>query len=229
MIPDRDCPLQFCLNLGIVINLEKSNLVPSQRTLYLGMLIDSRFESLSFRSENRKVQDGHEVILVETETTCVPVASRSRSPVIFREARPSRPASPLLFTAVVERLLVFCIPLSQEVRQDLAWWLHNRKLTIGMPRDPSFLGRLDRRVGGSYRRSFDLRILEPERKASSHQCHRTESSLFSPSGASRSGSRSLRGCDVRQHHGGSLHKQMGVVSHHLHNLTVQLHQWEINH
>ena len=38
----KDQVLQLCQQLGIVINPEKSSLVPSQRSTYLGMILDSR-------------------------------------------------------------------------------------------------------------------------------------------------------------------------------------------
>ena len=37
----RDETLRLCKQLGIVINLEKSNLIPKQGAVYLGMEIDS--------------------------------------------------------------------------------------------------------------------------------------------------------------------------------------------
>ena len=35
-----DTVLQLCQELGIVVNWEKSNLIPSQRVVYLGVIID---------------------------------------------------------------------------------------------------------------------------------------------------------------------------------------------
>ena len=36
-----DTVLQVCVDLGVVVNWEKSNLVPSQRVVYLGVILDS--------------------------------------------------------------------------------------------------------------------------------------------------------------------------------------------
>lgn len=52
LIQDRDRLLQFCHSLGIVVNVEKSNLIPSQRILYMEMVIDSA-ASRVFPSEQR--------------------------------------------------------------------------------------------------------------------------------------------------------------------------------
>ena len=40
---DMKITFQLCQGLGIIVNWEKSNLVPSQRVVYLGVIINSSF------------------------------------------------------------------------------------------------------------------------------------------------------------------------------------------
>ena len=50
-----DSVLQLCLSLGIVVNWEKSQLIPTQRMVYLGVLLDScLFQGFSCPQESRE-------------------------------------------------------------------------------------------------------------------------------------------------------------------------------
>lgn len=77
LLPDRDRLLQFCHILDILINWEKSNLVPSQRILYLGMIIDVA-QARVFPSEQR-IEKPKNVVMsfLSRKTTSRAVASSS--------------------------------------------------------------------------------------------------------------------------------------------------------
>ena len=143
LLRDRDRLLEFCHGLGIVINFEKSDLTPKQRTLYLGMLIDtaaarvfpsdsriSKFREVARQFLSRQEQPARlwQVILghLSSLEKLVPHGrlhlrslqwqlkghwSQARDP-------PSLP-----------------VPLSGRIREDLAWWLDDRNLTVGVSLD----------------------------------------------------------------------------------------------
>ena len=57
--------LRLCQELGIVVNWEKSNLLPAQRVVYLGVIIDSHFfQGFSLSSESREAVLNHRRISV---------------------------------------------------------------------------------------------------------------------------------------------------------------------
>lgn len=109
LIQDRDRLLKFCRSFSIVINLEKSNPSPSQRILYLGMIIDTTAAKV-FPSDQR---------LVKFRSIAQSFLSKEKHPAhqssvavyprllgIPRKAGSSRSSSPSLSSMETEGILV---------------------------------------------------------------------------------------------------------------------------
>ena len=62
--------LRLCQALGIVVNWEKSQLVPSQHVEYLGVLLDSDFQGFSCPKESREASLNWRRVLVLRATAC---------------------------------------------------------------------------------------------------------------------------------------------------------------
>ena len=140
LLQDRDRVLEFCCDLGIVINFEKSDLEPKQQVKYLGMLIDtaaarvfpsdtriSKFRKVAqlFLSRQEQPARQWQVILghLSSLEKLVPHGRlHLRSLQWHLKGNWSQvDDSPLL-----------PVPLSEEVRKDLTWWLDDRNLTVGV-------------------------------------------------------------------------------------------------
>ena len=132
--------LSLCRTLGIVINEEKSNLVPSQTAKYLGMTIDTEAGKI-FPSLARV-----EKFLTVAESFCTMDASPAQLWQVI-----------LGHLASLERLVPHCrlrmrslqwylkahwspesdppslpVPLPREVRRDLSWWMVRDHLLTGI-------------------------------------------------------------------------------------------------
>ena len=85
--------LQLCGTLGIVVNWEKSQLIPTQRMVYLGVILDSYlFQDFSCPEESREASLNWRRILALCKTACVILARAFRSAVVHDPARPGRTA-----------------------------------------------------------------------------------------------------------------------------------------
>ena len=138
LVRDLQSVLLLCHELGIVVNPQKSNLVPSQIVQYLGVVIDS----ISFRASPSQDR-----------------ISRLRSTADAFQSSASPPASLWLSLLGVlsslahlvpggrlrMRSLQLClhrswdrsdlqapVPVSQDCLQDLQWWLHLPRLSSGV-------------------------------------------------------------------------------------------------
>ena len=138
LVRDLQSVLLLCHELGIVVNPQKSNLVPSQIVQYLGVMIDS----ISFRASPSQDR-----------------ISRLRSTADAFQSSASPPASLWLSLLGVlsslahlvpggrlrMRSLQLClhrswdrsdlrapVPVSQDCLQDLQWWLHLPRLSSGV-------------------------------------------------------------------------------------------------
>ena len=141
LLQDRDRLLEVCQDLGIMINFEKSVLEPKQTVEYLGLFIDtaaarvypstsriSRFRNTARLFLSRQEQPARlwQVILghLSSLEKVVPLGRlRQRSLQWQLKGCWSQAAdSPSL-----------PVPLTEQVREDLAWWLDDRNLTQGVP------------------------------------------------------------------------------------------------
>ena len=141
LLQDRDRLLEFCRDLGIVVNFEKSDLEPKQRMKYLGMLIDtvagrvfpadsriSRFREAAnqFLSRQEQVAQRWQVVIghLSSLEKLVPHGRLHLRSLQWRLKESwSQATDPPSFP----------VSLTQEVRQDLAWWLDDRNLLRGVP------------------------------------------------------------------------------------------------
>ena len=86
-----DTVLHLCHSLGIVVNWEKSQLVPTQRMVYLGVLLDScLFQGFSCSKESREASLNWRRILVLRRAASVILARALRSAVFNDSARSGR-------------------------------------------------------------------------------------------------------------------------------------------
>ena len=133
--------LQLCQSLGIVVNWEKSPLVPSQRVEYLGVLLDS----VSFRASpvlkrvEKLLSIGEEFLSCERQ----PVSSWLELLGVLASLIQLVPGGRLRM-----RSLQFCLRRSwdqadqtilvrwtPEIREDLEWWLDRARLELGISLD----------------------------------------------------------------------------------------------
>ena len=133
--------LQLCQRLGIQVNLSKSDLVPSQRTQYLGMVLDSQ-RALVFPSPDR-VARFLEVVRRFLEDRAPPVA-------LWRSLLGHLTSLERLVPGgrVRSRSLQWClkqqwratsdpvwwrVPPSRQCLEDLCWWTVPEHLLAGAP------------------------------------------------------------------------------------------------
>ena len=136
--------LQLCSSLGIVVNWEKSQLIPTQRIIYLGVLLDS----ISFRASPalKRVEKLLSIGDVFLSFVRQPVSSRLEllgvlSSMIQLVLGGRLRMRYLQFTLrwswdqVDQTVLVSWTP---EVRRDLEWWLDRERLELGVALDQVF-------------------------------------------------------------------------------------------
>ena len=133
--------LLLCQSLGIVVNWEKSQLIPSQRVEYLGVLLDS----VSFRASpvlkrvEKLLSIGEEFLSCERQ----PVSSWLELLGVLASLIQLVPVGRLRM-----RSLQFCLRQSwdqadqtilvrwtPEIREDLEWWLDRARLELGISLD----------------------------------------------------------------------------------------------
>ena len=136
-----DAVLQLCSSLGIVVNWDKSHLVPTQRMVYLGVLLDSvsfraspalkRVEKLlsigdAFLScERQPVSSWLELLGVLSSMIQLVPGGRLRMRSLQLVLRRS-------WDQVDQSTLV---RWTQEVRVDLEWWLYREHMELGVSLD----------------------------------------------------------------------------------------------
>ena len=127
-------------SLGFLINYKKSTLVPTQRILFLGMLIDSstmEFVLPTDKSENIQRECRN---LLKTQLPSIRQISRVLGLLEF--TRPAIWSAPLHYRHIqllqIESLHQSCdydtqVNLSREARLDLMWWIRNLPPLRGSP------------------------------------------------------------------------------------------------
>ena len=88
-----DTVLHLCHLLGIVVNWEKSQIVRSQRMMYLGVLLHSLFQSFSCPKESREASLDWLRILVMRRAASIILARALKSAIINDSARSGRSSS----------------------------------------------------------------------------------------------------------------------------------------
>ena len=133
-----DTVIHLCQALGIVINWEKSNLIPSQRVVYLGVILDSTL----FRASPSQPRVEKLCLTVEEFLSCdvQPVSLWRKLLGILSSLTSVVPGGRLRMRSLQLRL--HCpwdqkddstlIPWDQECRLDLEWWMVPDRLQSGI-------------------------------------------------------------------------------------------------
>ena len=141
VVQARDWILRICHQLGLLVNLEKSNLEPTQVILYLGMKIDS-IQTKVFPSEARILKLRR---LLETflETEAPPAITWLRVLGHLVSLEKLVPQAKMHMRAIQWHLKErwspradsrsMKIPPSAEVLLDLVWWMNQENLEVGIP------------------------------------------------------------------------------------------------
>ena len=133
--------LQLCRALGIVVNWEKSQLIPTQRMVYLGVLLDS----ISFRASPALKRVEKLLSIGDVFLSCVrqPVSSWLELLGVLSSMIQLVPGGRLRMRSlqfslrkswdhVDQTVLVRWTP---EIRRDLDWWLDRERLELGVALD----------------------------------------------------------------------------------------------
>ena len=144
-IRDRDIVMDLLVNLGFQLNMEKSVLIPTERVIYLGMVIDSLTMTFSLPEEKVSAIVQKATLLKNKNQVSVReiyqfigMCSATRlavkeAPIHYRQLQHQ------VITLLKENLLlrnqcysvkVILLPLAL---QDLDWWIHNLSTSISNP------------------------------------------------------------------------------------------------
>ena len=130
--------LRLCRSLGIVVNWEKSQMIPTQRMVYLGVILDS----ISFRASpalkrvEKLLSIGDEFLSYARQ----PVSSGLKLLGVLSSMIQLVPGGRLRMRSLqlalrrqwdhVDQSIL--VEWSQEIRQDLDWWLDHNRLELGI-------------------------------------------------------------------------------------------------
>ena len=134
-------------NLGFVINLEKSNLVPSQVVLFLGFVVDSK--KMSFSLPDSKIQSirlSAQTLLNQRKVSLrklsqfIGMCNASRTAVLeaplhYRSIQ-NQLTSTLRSQPITQQNYDVKICLNSHSRKDLTWWVKNLKTNCSRPIHP---------------------------------------------------------------------------------------------
>ena len=141
LLKDVDRLLSCCKDLGILINREKSDLIPKQSAKYLGMQIDTICARV-FPTEKR-IQNFLELSNEFLSSDLQPAILWQRLLGHMASLEKLVPCGRLRIRSLQWQLKVnwsptwnlpqHLVPLSEEVKQDLLWWMQEDHLRIGVP------------------------------------------------------------------------------------------------
>ena len=215
LLRDLQTVLHLCHELGIVINPQKSNLVPSQVVQYLGVVIDTT----SFRaSPSQKRISKLQSTAAEFRSSTSPPASLWLSLLgVLSSLAHLVPGGRLRMRSVQICLhrswdrqdLEAPVSASVECLRDLQWWLHLPRLSLGVSgvSRPTLLVR--RGVGCPSRSSDRFRPVGLAPGGVVHQRQGTARRQTGSSPVPVISTGSHGGCLLRQHHSGGLSPQGG--------------------
>ena len=224
--------LQLCESLGIVVNWEKSQLIPTQRMVYLGVILDS----ISFRAspalKSREASLNWRHILILRKTARVILARAFRSAVIHDPARPGRTAPNEILPVYSSETLESCRSVcsgGMDSRDSPGFRLvagsrssgARRVSGAGVPSARLVVQRLGRGLGGSSRRGSRFR---PLGSRGTRRFHQRQGALGNREGSSlvRSSTLRLLRSNFRRHrYGRSLSQESGGTHSSLLNSIAQ--------
>ena len=179
-------------SLGFLINYKKSTLVPTQRILFLGMLIDSttmEFILPTEKSENIQRECRN---LLKTQQPSIRQISRVLGLLEF--TRPAIWSAPLHYRHIqllqIESLRRTCdfdtqVNLSKEAKLDLIWWTNNLPSLGGSPilpptADLTIFGCIQNRMGSIMGDSSNRRPMEHSRVPGAYKHPGAQGSFLCP-------------------------------------------------
>ena len=132
LLQHRGLVLQLCRDLGIIVNWEKSDLRPSTRVQYLGMLIDTSLEKV-FLSEARLAcfrEMATSFLLLPSPPACM--WQQYWATWLRWSVRPLQWRLKYHWSPMVDNP-AFQIPLSLECVEAVCWWLQEDRWVFGVP------------------------------------------------------------------------------------------------
>ena len=126
----------MCQDLGIIVSWEKSNLVPSQRVVYLGAVLDSFFQGFSLPAESRAAYVDR--LRISVRRVASVILARASGSHVFSDSSCSRQSPPHAVSPAFAPSLVGSGSDSTLVRwdvsclRDLEWWLVQSRLKLGI-------------------------------------------------------------------------------------------------
>ena len=221
LLGDLQTVLQLCHELGIVVNPQNSNLVPSQVVQYLGVVIDST----SFRASPSEERISRlQSTAAEFQSCASPTASlwlsllgvlSSLAHLVPGGRLRMRSLQLCLHRSWDRQDLEAPVYASMECLRDLQWWLHLPRLSLvaslcQVVSRPTLLVRRLRRGVGCPSRSSDR--FRPVGRPTGGVIHKRQGTASCQTGSSpvpviSTGSHG--GCLLRQHHSGGLSSQGG--------------------
>ena len=128
--------LQLCRSLGIVVSWEKSQLIPTQRMVYLGVILDSISLSPALKRVEKLLSIGDVFLSCARQ----PVSSWLELLGVLSSMIQLVPRGRLLMRSLqftlrrhwdhVDQSVL--VEWSPEIRQDLDWWLDRERLELGV-------------------------------------------------------------------------------------------------
>lgn len=158
---------QLCQDLGLMVNSQKSDLIPSQTAVYLGMDLDT--ESFQVRPTEARVDKFLALLRSFLQADQLPALSFLRLLGHMVSLEKLVPGARLRMRSLQFHLrdhwgpqadLDFLVPLSPNLRPDLSWWSDRRHLLHGsriQQLDPHFLLFTDASLDGWGAHLNDLR------------------------------------------------------------------------
>ena len=222
--------LRLCRSLGIVVNWEKSRMIPTQQMVYLGVILNS----LSFRASPALKRVKKLLSIGDVFLSCAkqPVSSWLELLGVLSSMIKLVPGGRLRMRALqlalrrqwdhVDQSIL--VEWSQEVRQDLDWWLDRERLELGISLEQvspqlelwsdASSGRkcYFRPLGSRGGRVFDQRQRAPGHRESSPVVRSTTRRFFD-------------GNFRRQFHGHCLRNQGGTHSLLLNSIAQRILRW----
>ena len=120
--------LRLCRSLGIAVNWEKSQMIPSQRMVYLGVIL----YSISFRASPALKRVEKLLSIGDVFLSCArqPVSSWLELLGVLSSLIQLVPGG--LSSLLCGGSGTILVEWSQEIRQDLDWWLDRNRLELGI-------------------------------------------------------------------------------------------------
>ena len=205
--------LALCRQLGWIINLTKSELVPKQVFNFVGYWFDlitgwvlptqDRRETLQ---EKLRFMKGHRQCTVRQFMSLIGLLTATEKQVCAGRLYMRPIQWHLKKNWHVPEVLEKVIPVPQSLHPHLDWWLDEANVLKGQPLHP-LQHAVQRRLGRTLRGLHCKRSLVIPGKSPSYKLSRTESSPPGPTTVRASVQGSDYSCCNGQHNGGLVHKQ----------------------